>query len=96
MRRIRLDTWVLIGLFGNGGAERDPIVRAEIEKYQERDPIKVFTNQLKEADLISDTDIAEIEAQVKEDVAQAVKFADESPLPDPEELYTDIYASPIN
>jgi pyruvate dehydrogenase E1 component alpha subunit len=70
--------------------------RAEIEKYQERDPIKVFTNQLKEADLISDADIAEIEAQVKEDVAQAAKFADESPLPDPEELYTDIYASPIN
>ena len=70
--------------------------RAEIEKYQERDPIKVFTNQLKEADMISDADIAEIEAQVKEDVAQAAKFADESPLPDPGELYTDIYATPIN
>jgi len=70
--------------------------RAEIEKYQERDPIKVFTHQLKEADLISDADIAEIEAQVKEDVARAATFADESPLPDPDELYTDIYASPIN
>ena len=70
--------------------------RAEIEKYQERDPIKVFTHQLKAADMITDDDIAEIEAQVKEAVAQAAKFADESPLPDPGELYTDIYASPIN
>src|SRR5437762_14015700 len=70
--------------------------RAEIEKYQERDPIKVFTNQLKEADMISETDIAEIEAQVKEDVARAVSFDDESPLPDPGEFYTDIYATPIN
>jgi pyruvate dehydrogenase E1 component alpha subunit len=70
--------------------------RAEIEKYQERDPIKVFTNQLKEAGLIEDGDIAEIEAQVKEAVERSVKFADESPMPDPQELYTDIYADPIN
>jgi len=70
--------------------------RAEIEKYQERDPIKIFTNKLKEAGVIEDSDIAEIEAQVKEDVERSVKFADESPLPDPAELYTDIYASPIN
>ncbi len=70
--------------------------RAEIEKYQERDPIKIFTNKLKQADIINDNAIAEIEAQVKEAVEGAVKFADESPLPDPSELYTDVYASPIN
>ena len=70
--------------------------RAEIEKYQERDPIKVFTKQLMDAGVIEDGDIAEIEAQVKDDVERSVKFADESPLPDPAELYTDIYADPIN
>ncbi len=70
--------------------------RAEIEKYQERDPIKIFTKQLQDAGVIKDSDIADIEAQVKADVEQSVKFADESPLPDPSELYTDIYANPIN
>jgi pyruvate dehydrogenase E1 component alpha subunit len=70
--------------------------RAEIEKYQERDPIKVFTNRLKDAGMVKDPDIAEIEAQVKEEVEHAAKFADESPLPDPQELYTDVYADPIN
>src|SRR5437667_1891988 len=70
--------------------------RAEIEKYQERDPIKVFTKTLKDNGVISDSEIAEIEAQVKEEVERAVRFADESPLPDPKELYTDIYANPIN
>src|SRR5256714_6511583 len=70
--------------------------RAEIEKYQERDPIKVFTKTLKDNEILSDSDIAEIEAQIKEEVERAVRFADESPLPDPKELYTDIYASPIN
>ena len=70
--------------------------RAEIEKYQERDPIKIFTKTLKDNGILSDGDIAEIEAQVKEEVERAVRFADESPLPDPKELYTDIYANPIN
>src|SRR5436190_7353527 len=70
--------------------------RAEIEKYQERDPIKIFTRELQEAGVINDSDIAEIEAQVKEDVEHSAKFADESPLPDPSELYTDIYANPIS
>ncbi|HYX30698.1 MAG TPA: pyruvate dehydrogenase (acetyl-transferring) E1 component subunit alpha [Pyrinomonadaceae bacterium] len=70
--------------------------RAEIEKYQERDPIKVFTNRLKDAEVIDDGDVAELEAHVKHAVDAAVKFADESPLPDETELYTDIYANPIN
>ena len=70
--------------------------RAEIEKYQERDPIKVFTKTLKDKGILSDSDIAETEARVKEEVERAVRFADESPLPDPKELYTDIYANPIN
>src|SRR3954469_2967233 len=70
--------------------------RAEIEKYQERDPLKLFTKQLKDSGVIKDSDIADIEAQVKEEVEHSVKFADESPLPDPSELYTDVYANPIN
>ena len=70
--------------------------RAEIEKYQERDPIKTFQGKLKDGGIITDDDIANIEAQVKEVVERAVRFADESPLPDPSELYTDVYANPLN
>jgi pyruvate dehydrogenase E1 component alpha subunit len=67
--------------------------RAEIEKYQERDPIKLFTATLKENDVLTDKDISEIEAQVKEQVEQAVRFAEESAEPDPKELYTNVYAN---
>lgn len=70
--------------------------RAEIEKYQERDPIKTFIDSLKQGNVISDDDIADIEAQVKKDVEQSTKFADESPLPDESELHTDVYANPLN
>src|SRR5260221_8123267 len=69
--------------------------RAEIEKYQERDPIKIFTTTLKESSILTDKDIADIEARVKEEVERAVRFAEESPEPDPNELYTHVYANPI-
>ena len=70
--------------------------RAEIEKYQERDPIKTFISALKDGKVISDADIADIEAKVKEDVERSLRFAEESPLPDESELFTDIYANPLN
>src|SRR5438876_1189004 len=66
--------------------------RAEIEKYQERDPIKLFTATLIENDVLTDKGIAEFEAEIKEEVEQAARFAEDSPEPDPKELYTDVYA----
>jgi len=70
--------------------------RAEIEKYQERDPIKLFADKLKEHNVITDADIAGMEKEIKEEVEHAVRFADESPLPDPSELYTNVYANPLS
>jgi pyruvate dehydrogenase E1 component alpha subunit len=64
----------------------------EIKKNQERDPIFLFKQSLTEAKVISDKDYAEIEGRAKEAVEKAVKFADESPLPDEKELFTDVYA----
>jgi len=70
--------------------------RAEIEKYQERDPIKLFLGTLKEEKIIDDKKIKQIDDEVHEQVEKAVRFAEESPFPDPEEVYTDIYANPID
>lgn len=70
--------------------------RAEIEKYQERDPIKTFSDKLKQAGVLTDADITEIEARVKKEVEQSVKFADESPEPDESELFTNVYANPLS
>jgi pyruvate dehydrogenase E1 component alpha subunit len=69
--------------------------RAEIERYQERDPIKVFSTTLREEGVLDDAGLKEIEDRVRAEVERSVKFADESPEPAPEELYTDIYATPI-
>jgi pyruvate dehydrogenase E1 component alpha subunit len=69
--------------------------RAEIERHQERDPLKLFSASLREAGMLSEAEFQELEAQVKEQVDHSVKFAEESPLPDPAELYTDVFADPI-
>jgi pyruvate dehydrogenase E1 component alpha subunit len=69
--------------------------RAEIEKYQERDPVKVFAASLKQKGVIDDAKAKEIEGRVRAQVERAVKFADSSPEPAPEELFTHVYANPI-
>ncbi len=69
--------------------------RAEIEKYQERDPIKLFTASLLEEKIVDEKTFAEIDRKVMEEVEDSLRFAEESPLPDPAELYTDVYATPI-
>ncbi|MGB8509261.1 MAG: pyruvate dehydrogenase (acetyl-transferring) E1 component subunit alpha [Pyrinomonadaceae bacterium] len=69
--------------------------RAEIEKHQERDPIKVFSASLKQKNVLDDAAIKGIEDRVRGEVEQSIKFADSSPEPQPEELFTNIYSNPI-
>src|SRR5438477_5861007 len=69
--------------------------RAEIERYQERDPIKLFTAALIENDILTDKGIEQFEAEIKEEIEHAVRFAEDSLEPEPEELYTNVYANPL-
>lgn len=66
--------------------------RDEIKKYQERDPIVLFEDSLKSAGVFTDKDFEKINAEAIEAVDRAVKFADESPLPDASELLTNVFA----
>ena len=66
--------------------------RDEIKKYQERDPIVLFKDSLRESKVLGDKDFAKVEAEAVEAVERAVKFAEESPFPQESELYTDVYA----
>jgi pyruvate dehydrogenase E1 component alpha subunit len=64
----------------------------EIKKYQERDPIVLFQDSLKEAKVFTDKDFEELVGKATAQVEAAVKFADESPFPDESELMTDVFA----
>lgn len=67
--------------------------RAEIEKYQERDPIKLFAANLKEKDLLDDATLKAIEETAREEVEHAAQSAEQSPEPAPEELFSHVYGS---
>ena len=66
--------------------------REEIAKYQERDPIILFKDSLKESKVLTEKDFEEIQQDAVEATDRALKFADESPLPDESELLTDVFA----
>lgn len=66
--------------------------RDEIVKYQERDPIALFKESLKSAGVFTDKDFSSLEKKALEATEKALKFADESPFPDADELFKDVYA----
>jgi len=63
----------------------------EVKQWEESDPIGIFRKQLIEKKTATAKALDEIEARVEEEVAQAVEFAESSPEPAPEELFTNVY-----
>src|SRR6266700_7618385 len=48
--------------------------RAEIERHQERDPLKLFSETLKETETMSENEFAEMDKKVRAEVAEALRF----------------------
>jgi pyruvate dehydrogenase E1 component alpha subunit len=65
--------------------------KEEVKEYQQQDPIEKVLETLKKNSWIDDAGVEAIEAKVKALVDESVQFAEESPFPDPEELYNDVY-----
>lgn len=66
--------------------------KEELEASRQRDPIVLLEQRMRDQGMLDDAALAEVEKSVAEEVADAVKFADESPDPAPEALWTDVYA----
>jgi pyruvate dehydrogenase E1 component alpha subunit len=65
--------------------------KEEVEKVRkEQDPIETFRQHILSKKAATEDDLKVIEKQVKDIVAEAAVFAQESPEPDAAELYTDI------
>jgi len=77
-----------------GHFEGDPLSyrdENEARKWFEKDPIKQHEKRLLEMNILSLKDIEEINSQIIKELDQAVRFAEESPFPDPNELLDDVY-----
>ncbi len=63
----------------------------ELEQYKEKDPIEHVMKVLKGQYHVTETEIEVINDRVKNEVDEAVQFAEESPWPDDNELLKDVY-----
>ena len=66
----------------------------EVKQYQAQDPIDKVLATMKSNKWIDDAAIEAMEEKIKALVNESVQFAEESPYPEPEELYKDVYAEP--
>jgi pyruvate dehydrogenase E1 component alpha subunit len=64
----------------------------EVEEHRHRDPIIILRNRLGEMCGLSDDDVKNFDESAQAEVARALKFAEESPAPEPEELHRDVVA----
>ena len=81
-----------------GHSFADPVhgvyrTKEEVEERQEKeDPIVVLKTQMMEAGQLDQEAFEEMDREVLEEVEDAMEFADNSPFPTEEDLYTDVYA----
>ncbi len=78
-----------------GHFEGDPQTyktKEEVEEWMKKDPIPRFRKQLIEMGVLTEENADKISQEINEEIEKAVKFAEESPLPAPEEALEDVYA----
>jgi pyruvate dehydrogenase E1 component alpha subunit len=70
--------------------------REEVQKMrEERDPIEAVRKMLLDGKHASEDDLKAIDKEIKDVVNESAEFAKDSPEPDLDELWTDIYAKEI-
>ncbi len=67
--------------------------RDEENLWKERDPITVLSQKILDAGLATQAELDEVEAKARAGIERSVKFAlEESPNPDPKDLYVGLFA----
>lgn len=65
--------------------------KEELEEYKKQDPIEQVKQTILKKKWATEEELKEIDNEIKEEVAKAVEFAEESPWPEASEAYTDNY-----
>lgn len=65
--------------------------KEEVESYKAQDPVEIVKQILISNKMSTEEEIEKINERINEVVEDSVKFAEESPYPDPSELFKDVY-----
>ena len=81
----------------NFGDPQQYRTREEIAEWADnRDPIKHLAAHMRDAGILDDEQDADIQKTVQDEITAAVRFAESSPYPTPDELYKDVYSYDIS
>lgn len=70
--------------------------KEEVEEWMKRDPIRILANRIYALGIANEAQLQAIDEEAKREVAEAVKFAEASPPPDPAALYDDVYCETVS
>ena len=73
--------------------QADPRPAEEIEAWRRRDPIKHLVDGLMEQGALTDEDWQRMDEEILAEIEGAVRFAEDSPFPEPEAALEDVIAS---
>jgi 2-oxoglutarate dehydrogenase complex dehydrogenase (E1) component-like enzyme len=65
--------------------------KEQVEEWRKRDPIENFKDRCVDEGVLSDDDFKKLAEEAQHEVDEATEFADQSPFPDLDSLYDDIY-----
>lgn len=65
--------------------------KEEVEEYKQKDPLETTLATIMKNNYATTGEIADFNEKILAEIDECVKFAEESPYPDPAELYTDNY-----
>ncbi|WP_341226494.1 pyruvate dehydrogenase (acetyl-transferring) E1 component subunit alpha [uncultured Arcticibacterium sp.] len=65
--------------------------KEEVAEWKSRDPIEMTKDRILKENIATEAELEEINKKIKGQVAESVKFAEESPFPAAEDAFKDIY-----
>ena len=64
----------------------------EVAEWKERDPIPGLERRMIDNGVATQSDFDRIWEQLRQDIAAAIEFADDSPYPEPDQVLVDVYS----
>lgn len=66
--------------------------KQELSDWKQRDPIVLYEEKLVSEGLLSNSRVRDVHAQIEQEIEDAIRFAEGSPHPAPEDCLTDVFA----
>ncbi|MSR03558.1 MAG: pyruvate dehydrogenase (acetyl-transferring) E1 component subunit alpha [Gemmatimonadetes bacterium] len=93
---LEVKTYRYVGHSMSDAAHGTYRTKEEVDEYRGRDPLTLLGQLMRTGGYWTDADHAALEAEIEAEVADSIRFAEESPDPEPSKLFEDVYAPEPN